>query len=938
MSRTVLSLRPLVRLISAACCCLLAASAWAEDAEIQPLEIAKVERNAPVDFGRDIAPILSAKCLACHSASSAEGDLVLESPASLLEGGGNGPAAVPSKSAESLVLKLAAHQAEPLMPPPDNDVGAAPLSPQELGLLALWIDQGAREGSTGAAAEAIAWQNLPAHVRPILSVALSPDGQYVACSRGNQVYVYHLGTGQQIARLVDPSLAAAGHATAEGAADVDLVQALAFAPDGRTLATGGYRTVRLWRREASVAPAKLAEAPAKPVAPAVSPTGDRAALAGERDGQPSVQIVKLPEGSTVSTLAGHTGELTGVQFARDGQTMFTASRDGSLRAWNAADGALLATLDAKTPLTALALVAEGKQLAAAGADGKLRLWTLPEKPADLATAEARELAAPGALNALCAVGAGQLLAGGADGVGILYDLASRQPIRQWKHQGPITAVAARGDGARLATATAAGVAQLWAPDRDEPLSQLTRDGELSRRATLAQRLLNALAGKADRRKAAAEQAAQDLTTRQEAEKKTAEALAAAEKALAEKTAAHTQAKTAKEAADKTGGDAAAAAAKTLEEAAKAEAAAQTAHKEANRAAEDARDEVRRAGEALPKAEAAAKLAAEERDRQAKVVEAANAAAQAANVGWTSLAFSPDGRQVCGADASGALELWDAERGGWLDRIAAPAAGGSLAAFTSTAQVVALGPNGAHLASATPAWRLAQTLGGLEGESPIVDRVTALAYSPDGAVLVSAGGEPSRAGELELWNAADGAHLRSLADIHSDVIGAVSFSPDGRLLATGSADRLAKLVDLAAGKVVRTLEGHTHHVLGTAWRGNQYLVATSSGDGSVKLWNAETGEQVRTLSGFGKEVTGVRFAADSPQCVAASGDTTIRLFNSDSGGHDRSFGGSPDFVQALDISFDGQTVAAGGEDGVLRVWKAADGALLHSFAPPEPAGK
>ncbi|MFO0895806.1 MAG: c-type cytochrome domain-containing protein [Pirellulales bacterium] len=467
MSRTVLTLHSLP-LISAACCCLLAASAWAEDAEIKPIEIAKVERDAPVDFGRDIAPILSAKCLACHSASSAEGDLVLESPASLLKGGGNGPAAVPSKSAESLVLKLAAHQAEPLMPPPDNDVGAAPLSPQELGLLALWIDQGAREGSAGAAAETIAWQNLPAHVRPILSVALSPDGQYVACSRGNQVYVYHLGTGQQAARLVDPSLAAAGHATPEGAADVDLVQALAFAPNGRTLATGGYRTVRLWRREAGAAPAKLAEAPAKPVALAVSPTGDRAAFAGEREGQPVVQIVKLPEGSTVSALAGHTGELTGVQFARDGQSVFTASRDGSLRAWSGADGALLAKLDAKTPLTALALVADGKQLAAAGADGKLRLWNVPEKLADLATAEARELAGPGPVNALCAVGAGQLLAGGTDGAGILYDLGSGQPVRQWKHQGPINAVAARGDGARLATATAAGVRSFGPPIATSP--------------------------------------------------------------------------------------------------------------------------------------------------------------------------------------------------------------------------------------------------------------------------------------------------------------------------------------------------------------------------------------------------------------------------------------------------------------------------------------
>lgn len=911
-----------------------AALAVAED-EIQPIEISKVERTAPVDFGRDIAPILSAKCLACHSASAAEGDLVLESPTALLKGGGNGPAAIAGKAAESLVLKLAAHQAEPLMPPPDNDVGASPLTPAELGLLALWINQGARAADASAVAEAIAWQPLPAGYQPLLAVAVSPDGQYVACSRGNQIHVYHLGTGKVVARLVDPALSAAGLAPPDGAADVDLVQSLAFAPDGRTLASGGYRTVRLWQRGLNTAPLNLPGLPAKLTALAVSPTGDLAVIAGELAGQFTVQIVRLPGGQAVAELRGHSGEIAAAQFSANGDTLFTAGRDGALKAWNTADGAPLASIDAKTGLRSLALAGNGQQLVAAGDDGKLRVWTLPENVAELATLAPRELGSGAAVNALAAFGPAQLVAGGADGVARLWDLASSQPVREWKHEGEVVAVAARADGSRVAAATSVGKARLWAPDREEPLAELARDSSSTRGAALAERLLGAVADRAGRRKSALEQTQKDLSARHEAEKKSAEALAAAEKTLAEKTAAHNQAKAAKESADKAGGDAAAAAAKTLEEAAKAEVAAQSVLKEATRAAEDARDEVRRAGEAVPFAQAAAELAEQERAAQAKVSEAAQAAAQSSIAPWASLAFSPDGKLLLGTDAQGAAELWDAERGSWIERLAAPDGGRRLVAFTSPVQALLVSGTSAQLASVEPAWSLTQTIGGHDSPEPLVDRATALAFSPDGALLAMAGGEPSRAGELELWNVAEHKIVRSIPDAHSDVIGAVSFSPDGRYLATGAADRLAKLIDLATGKVVRTLEGHTHHVLGTAWRGNLFVVATSSADGNVKLWNSETGEQLRTLTGFGKEVTGVRFVAGSPHCVAASGDATIRLFNTDSGSHDRSFGGSPDFVQAMDLSLDGATLAAGGEDGVLRVWKVEDGALLHSFPPPGP---
>ena len=107
--------------------------AFTQPAAAAPIAIAEVKHDGNVDFEKEILPIFRRNCLACHSATEAESDLVLESPQTILKGGAEGPAVVAGKSGESRLLLLASKQKEPFMPPPDNDVKAKPLTPQELG-------------------------------------------------------------------------------------------------------------------------------------------------------------------------------------------------------------------------------------------------------------------------------------------------------------------------------------------------------------------------------------------------------------------------------------------------------------------------------------------------------------------------------------------------------------------------------------------------------------------------------------------------------------------------------------------------------------------------------------------------------------------------------------------------------------------------------------
>src|SRR4029077_504884 len=91
----------------------------------------------------------------------------------------------------------------------------------------------------------------------------------------------------------------------------------------------------------------------------------------------------------------------------------------------------------------------------------------------------------------------------------------------------------------------------------------------------------------------------------------------------------------------------------------------------------------------------------------------------------------------------------------------------------------------------PKWKLQLVLEPGEPTKPPIDRVLALAFSPDGKILASGGGVPSRDGELLLWNAADGSLLREIAGAHSDTVFDLSFTPDGSLLASGAADKVGR---------------------------------------------------------------------------------------------------------------------------------------------------
>ena len=290
-----------------------------------------------------------------------------------------------------------------------------------------------------------------------------------------------------------------------------------------------------------------------------------------------------------------------------------------------------------------------------------------------------------------------------------------------------------------------------------------------------------------------------------------------------------------------------------------------------------------------------------------------------------LAFSPDGNLL----ASGGyrvVKLW--RRSPAANQTEVPPPASDSAPATSN--------DGSPASAEECTWQLVAQLGPSPedplniSDSPFVDRVLALDFSRDGKLLATGGGEPSRSGELMLWDVATLTRVREIVDAHSDTVCGVEFSRDNKYLLSGAADKFVKIFDVQSGQKIRSFEGHTHHVLDVSWQADGKSIVSAGGDNVIKYWNVETGDQTQTIGGFAKQVTSVQFPGTGNEIVSCSGDTSVRFHNAPDGNNFRNFGGATDFMFRVAASSDLSLVVAGGEDGVLRVWNGLDGSVMKTM--------
>lgn len=335
--------------------------------------IALATRGAePADFS-ELVPILGKHCVECHSGKEADGSLLLDSFGDLLKGGESGPAIVPGKSSESLLIRTLEGTAEKkgkkiVMPPGKKDK----LSAAQVALFKSWIDAGAKPPLKPVALE-LETPKVPVRVQikpSVFSLAYAPGPNLIAAGRHGRVELID-GESRSSKRMLD------GHRGDVGA--------LVFNADGSTLFAASGRPsqwgeVRAWKTSDGQLLGVYEGHRDALYSLALNPAGSVLASGGYDH---KVTLWDTATRKPLHTLSVHNGGIFDLAFRADGAILASASLDRTVKLWDPKSGQRRDTLSQSLKeVHAVVFSKDGKRLWTGGADNRIRVYEISESAAE----------------------------------------------------------------------------------------------------------------------------------------------------------------------------------------------------------------------------------------------------------------------------------------------------------------------------------------------------------------------------------------------------------------------------------------------------------------------------------------------------------------------------------------------------------------------------
>ena len=201
-----------------------------------------------------------------------------------------------------------------------------------------------------------------------------------------------------------------------------------------------------------------------------------------------------------------------------------------------------------------------------------------------------------------------------------------------------------------------------------------------------------------------------------------------------------------------------------------------------------------------------------------------------------------------------------------------------------------------------------------------DRITTLAWSPDGKRIVSGGSDKL----VQIWRATDGELITTYRGHSGFSVNTVKWSPDGERIASGDSDRTVQVWDVATLSKFTTYRGHTNIVNAIVWQPDGQHIVSASDDMTVQVWSISQEIHRIIYRGHPSPVRALALSPDG-QLVASGGNTNeVQIWNASSGQKIFSYRSHSYGLSALAWSSDGKFIASGDVNGLVQVWSSSTG--------------